>query len=70
MSRTIRLALFALVFAAGLAAGCKSSGCSSCGAQAPIADERRPAVAAAPKPKVDANVRLAAATEPAGDCTA
>lgn len=38
MSRMTRLGLLCLLLATALVAGCKStSGCSSCGAQAPVA---------------------------------
>ena len=72
MSRTTRPAFLflATVFVIGVAGGCKSSNCSSCGAQAPAAvpaiGERAPAVATAPK--IDSNIRLAAATVPSDDC--
>lgn len=50
MSRMTRLGFLVLILTAGLAGGCKSSsGCSSCGAQAPAAPpapgELAPAVA-------------------------
>lgn len=39
MSRMFRMGLLAIVLAAGLASGCKSSsGCSSCSAHAPTND--------------------------------